>query len=92
LERNICQKCERLQVNASVARMNSMLSSVWRQLRPKNDREAENQETDAELALRHAFAELERHQRSAHGVSRSEPVGGSDSSDAERVRLRCANG
>src|SRR3954464_14207781 len=63
VERNICQKCERLQANASVARMNSLLSSVWRQLRP-DDVEAEYQETDAELALRSAFAELEKHQRS----------------------------
>jgi CheY-like chemotaxis protein len=89
VERNICQKCERLQAHASVMRMNSLLSSVWRQLRP-NDVEAENQETDAELALRSAFAELEKHQRSAHGAPESEPM--RDCSDDEGSRVRVANG
>jgi CheY-like chemotaxis protein len=89
VERNICPKCERLQAHASVARMNSLLSSVWRQLRPE-DIDAENQETDAELALRSAFSELEKHQRSAHGVLTPEPM--RDCSDEERSRVRVANG
>lgn len=91
VERNICQKCERLQAHASVMRMNSLLSSVWRQLRP-NDVEAENQETDAEFALRSAFAELEKHQRTAHGSARSETMPGSESSSEDQGRLRVANG
>jgi CheY-like chemotaxis protein len=91
VERNICQKCERLQAHASVARMNSLLSSVWRELRP-DDVDAENQETDAEFALRSAFAELEKHQRSAHGVTSSDTMPGNDCSDEERGRVRVANG
>jgi CheY-like chemotaxis protein len=91
VERNICQRCEKLQLKASIARMNSMLSSVWRQLRPE-DIEAENQEMDAEARLRAAFVELDKHQRSAHGVLKSEQISGNESADEERGRLRTANG
>jgi hypothetical protein len=91
VERNICQRCERLQLNASVARMNSLLSSVWRQLRPQ-DREAENQEADAEVALRQAFSELEKHRRSAHAFPRAEHRALDEQADEESTKFRCANG
>jgi CheY-like chemotaxis protein len=87
----ICPKCERLQLHASVARMNSLLSNVWRQLRPGDDA-AEEQNADAEDALRKAFAELEAHQRHAHGAARQEHMVGSDGGAEEQARLRCANG
>lgn len=90
-ERNICQKCERLQIDASIARMNSLLSNVWKQLRP-NDIDAENQDTNADLALRYAFAELEEHQRGAHGLPGSEKVSGTEAANEANGTLRCANG
>jgi CheY-like chemotaxis protein len=90
-ERNICMRCERLEVTASVARLNSLLSSVWRQLRP-GDSEAENQEADAEVALRQAFSEIEKHRRSAHAFPRAEHRALDEQADEESTKFRCANG
>lgn len=80
-----CARCEQLQREASLARMNSLLARVWARLHPE-DKGAERQETEADVALSHVSARLQEHQVSSHGARPGASMASGRATDQKALR------